>query len=274
MIYRIMSLSGGFFMLFVVCFGLSAGSPVQAGSSANGSPIRPMSEISAFADRVQQDLASRGANVAIVARMGRDPATLPDGIEFTHVSFWVYSQITDADGNTGSGYRVYNLYQTQRIGAKSALVQDSPTDFFTPAWRMTAGIIIPDKRLQKKLLKTIASPAYAKLHNPRYSVLSNPNSQSFQNCTEHTLNVLMASLYGTSDMARIKANISAHFTPQPIAIGSAKRALASFASRAMTTQDHGDTVATTTFGSIARFMKTHGLAARVYRMDAKGIQAF
>lgn len=260
--------------LLSLCAGVLLPSIVTAGSSAGSAPVRPIAEISAFADRVQAELAAQGAHVAIVARMGRDPSVLPDGIRYTHVAFWVYSRITNTDGSTGTGYRVYNLYQTGRNSARSALVQDSPTDFFTPAWSMDAGIIIPDKRLQKKLLSTIASPSYAALHNPQYSVLSNPNSTTFQNCTEHTLDVLMASLHGTSNKARIKANITAHFKAQPVALSDTKRGLAAFASRALTTRDHGDTVATATFGSIARFMQSHRLAKRVYRIDQARVVAF
>ena len=60
-----------------------------AGSSAAGNPVLPAAEVAAFSNRVQQDLAARGANVAIVARVGRDPSVLPDGINYTHVAFWV-----------------------------------------------------------------------------------------------------------------------------------------------------------------------------------------
>ncbi|RUS63249.1 DUF2145 domain-containing protein [Pseudorhodobacter sp. E13] len=240
--------------------------PAHAGSSEAGKPQLPAAEVAAFSNRVQQDLAARGVNVAIVARMGRNPSQLPKGVRYTHVSYWVLSQIKTADGRTGTGYRVYNLYQDAKNGTRSSLVQDSPADFFAGAYRLDAGIIIPDARLQKKLLKVIASPTYKALHNPRYSVLANPNTSQFQNCTEHTLDVMMAALYGTSDVARIKANVAAHFTPQPIAIGGLKRALAPAASQALTTADHGASVATATFGSIARFMQANGLAKSVYRL--------
>jgi len=248
--------------------------PANAGSSEAGNPQLPPAEIAAFSNRVQQDLAARGANVAIVARMGRDPRSLPKGVTYTHVSYWVLSQIKTADGRTGTGYRVYNLYQDGKNGTRSRLVQDSPEDFFAGAYKLDAGIIIPDARLQKKLLKVIASPTYAALHNPRYSVLANPFTSQFQNCTEHTLDVLMAALYGTRDIAQIKADEAAHFKPQMIAIGGLKRALAPAASQALTTADHGQTVATATFGSIARFMQGNKLAAKVYRLTPDGAYRF
>lgn len=245
-----------------------------AGSSEAGDPILPAAQVAAFSNRVQQDLASRGVHVAIVARIGRNPAQLPPGIRYTHVGFWVFSQITRADGSTGTGYRVYNLYQENDNAARSQLIQDSPADFFAGAHLFDAGVIIPDPRLQEKLLGVIASPAYAALHNPSYSVLANPANGQFQNCTEHTLDVLMAALYSTGDPRQIKANIAAHFTPQLVPIDGLKRALAPAASRALTTADHGAQVRTATFGSIGRFMRDHDLADAVYHITPDRVISF
>ena len=105
----------------------------SAGSSAGCVPLRPHAEVADFADRVQNELSTRGAHVAIVARTGRDPSRLPDGIRYTHVAFCVYSNITNADGRAGTGYRVQNLHQSEAHKARSTLVQDSPIDFFIPA---------------------------------------------------------------------------------------------------------------------------------------------
>ncbi|MEO0912737.1 MAG: DUF2145 domain-containing protein [Pseudomonadota bacterium] len=246
----------------------------HAGSSQASDPILPAADVAAFSNRVQQDLASRGAHVAIVARMGRDPSSLPPGIRYTHLGFWVFSEITRPDGTKARGYRVYNLYQMENGGTRSALVQDSPADFFSGATRLDAGIIIPDPRLQKKLIATIASPAYRALHNPHYSVLSNPRDTRFQNCTEHTLDILMASLYGTADRARIKANIAAHFTPQRVEVDGLKRLFAPVASQALTTADHGAEIRTATFGSIARFMQAHALTQTVYTLTPTAAHRF
>lgn len=263
-------------ILSLIFFTLIAIFPSSAisGSSSAGKSRLPKAEVAAFSNRVQQDLAARGVRVAIVSRMGRDPKTLPRGVKYTHVSFWVFSQITRADGSTGRGYHVYNLYQNAENRSRSRLVQDSPADFFAGAQRLDAGIIIPDVRLQKKLLKVITSPTYSALHNPRYSVLANPNTSQFQNCTEHTLDVLMAGVYGTSSVPQIKANIAAHFKPQTIRLSGLKRAFAPLASQALTTRDHGDKVKTATFGSIVRFMRTNKLASRVYRITPDNVYRF
>lgn len=238
----------------------------DAGSSQAGKPLLPADQVAAFSDKVQIDLAARGASVAIVARKGRHASELPDGVTYTHVAFWVYARIKRGDGTAYQGYRVYNLYQDADNPTHSTLVQDGPADFFAGAHALEAGIIIPDPRLQRKLLKVIASPTYKTLHNPAYSVLANPQTRQFQNCTEHTLDVLMAALYDTRDQAQIKSNITAYFTPQVIKIGGLKRALAPMASKALTTQDHPGQIRTATFGSILRFMKQNRLVSATYRL--------
>jgi hypothetical protein len=263
-------------LLSLIIIALVAALPsfATAGSSEAGKPLLPPAEVATFSNRVQQDLATRGVRVAIVARMGRDPKVLPSGVHYTHVSFWVFSHITRADGSTGRGYHVYNLYQDDDNKSRSRLVQDSPADFFAGAHRLDTGIIIPDARLQKKLLKVIASPTYSALHNTRYSVLANPNTSQYQNCTEHTLDVLMASVYGTNSVPQIKANIAAHFQPQTIQLGGLKRLLAQVSLQALTTEDHGAEVATATFGSIARFMQANKLASLIYRITPDKVYRF
>ena len=246
----------------------------MAGSTEGSKSILSKVEVATFANRVQQDLAARGASVAIVSRVGRKPNTLPAGVDYTHVAFWVFSQITHANGSTGRGYQVYNLYQKSSDDTRSSLVQERPADFFAGAYSLDAGVIVPDVRVQEKLLNVIASSTYSALHNPRYSVLANPNSSQFQSCTEHTLDVLMAGLYGISDIPQIKANISAYFQPQHIKIGGLKRALAPVKSQALTTSDHGATVSTATFGSIARFMDANDLASSIYRITPDQLVSF
>lgn len=238
----------------------------QAGSSRSDDPKLPIEDVSDFADRLQAELAERGAHVAIVSRVGRDPAQLPDGINYTHVAFWVYSNITMDDGRSVRGYAVHNLYQRAHDLDVSDLVQDYPADFFAGAYSLDAGVIIPDPRLQEKLLAVLNSTTYAKVHNPSYSVIANPGNNLYQNCTEHTLNVLMAALYDTHDMDRIKANIRAHFEPQTIEVSPIKRLVGPLVMDGLAMDDQIGKIQTTTFTSIARFMATHDLSDRAYRM--------
>ncbi|MEM1378645.1 MAG: DUF2145 domain-containing protein [Pseudomonadota bacterium] len=78
-----------------------------------------------------------------MARVGRDRADLPDGIDFTHVAYWIYSRIERADGTSYYGYRAYNLYQLSDDPTTSRLIQDSPTDFFAGPIHSTQALLSP-----------------------------------------------------------------------------------------------------------------------------------
>lgn len=248
----------------LVAAGLTA--QAEAGSRQSESPVLPIEQVSDFADQVQAELAAHGAHVAIVSRVGRDPAQLPDGISYTHVGIWVYSNITMEDGRSVRGYAVHNLYQRAENLDVSDLVQDYPADFFAGAFSLNAGVIIPDPRLQAKLLAVVNSPTYKKLHNPSYSVVANPENGAYQNCTEHTLDVLMAALYDTDDLARIKANIRAHFEPETIRINPIKRLVGPLVMDGVAMDDQTGAIQTSTFTTIARFMANHDLSDGAYRM--------
>ncbi len=243
----------------------------EAGSRQSENPMLPIEEVSAFADLVQAELARQGAHVAIVSRVGRDPAELPDGIAYTHVGIWVYSTITMADGREVRGYAVRNLYQRAGDLDVSDLVQDYPADFFAGAYSLDAGVVIPDARLQAKLLDVVNGPTYEKLHNPRYSVAANPDNDIYQNCTEHTLNLLMAALYDTDDITRIKANIQAHFEPATIAIGPITRLVGPLVMDGVAMDDQNGAVRTSTFTTIARFMAEHDLTDSAWRMTPTSV---
>jgi hypothetical protein len=256
------------FAALIVALSAAVPSLAWAGSTEGDKSVLPAEDVAAFADKVQYSLAAHNAHVAIVGRVGRDPDVLPEGIDYTHVAFWVYSQITQEDGSTGTGYRVYNLYQGMEDDTRSSLVQEDPARFFSGVYELDAGIIIPDPRMQERLLEVIASPTYAALHNPSYAVLANPRSTTFQNCTEHTLDVIMAGIYQTDDIPQIKANVAAYFEPQHVQIGGMKRLFAPAMSGAFTTSDHGGRIETATFQSIARFMEENALSSTVYSLNA------
>ena len=184
--------------------------------------------------------------------------------------FWVYSEFKDAEGRATRGYRVFNLYQRSKDPKRSDLVEESPAQFFQGATVPRAGVIIPDRRLQGKLLAVVAGGAFAKVRTTNYSLLSNPDNDRYQNCTEHVLNVLFAALYNTSDMAELKANISAYFQPHPIALSPLVRAFGPVFSKGVRLDDQTQGVKVATFSSIARFMQRHDLAERIYDHRLRG----
>lgn len=235
-----------------------------AGSSqATGEKYFEMDEIAEFAKKVERELAKRGARVAIVARVGRDRSKLPEGVSFTHVAFAVYSQITTGDGRNIPGYTMYNLYQRNEEPDRSDLIQDFPVDFFAGVEVLEAGIIIPTPELQKRLLAVLTSPAYQELHNPDYSVISNPFTLELQNCTEHTLDVIMAAIYQTNDEKTIKANLQEYFEPQKVNINPLKLMLASMVIPDVATSDHPGSPVTATYTTINRFLTRYNGADEV-----------
>lgn len=238
--------------------------PAFAGSSmASGEIHFKPEEIVKFAKKVEKTMAAKGARAAIIARVGRPRKDLPEGMSFTHTAIAVYSQITKADGGKIPGYAIYNLYQRDKELNVSDLIQDFPVDFFAGVQVLEAGLVIPTPEVQKRLLETISSPTYKSLHNPKYSVIANPFTLDFQNCTEHTLDVLTAAIYKTADIKVIKANEKAYFQAQTVNVNPVKLALGSMFAADVTTSDHPGSPETATFETIGRFMTKYNAASEV-----------
>lgn len=251
-------------LLFFVFFLFLPGNFVFAGSSQAGGEIHfKPEEIIKFAKKVEKTLAQKGARVAIIARVGRPRNKLPEGISFTHTAITIYSQITTADGRKIPGYAIYNLYQRAGEPDVSDLIQDFPVDFFAGVEVLEAGIIIPSPELQKRVLNVLASPTYKELHNPHYSVIANPFTLEFQNCTEHTLDVITAAIYETSDIKVIKANEKAYFEPQPVNVNPVKLLLGSMFVADVATSDHPGPPVTSTFTAIGKFLTKYNAVSEI-----------
>jgi hypothetical protein len=211
-------------------------------------------EIITFAKKVERTLASKGAHVAILARMGRPLSEMPQGMRFTHVAFVVYSQIQTADGRTLPGYAIHNLYQYDDKPNTSRLEIDYPVDFFSGVAHMEAGILIPSAELQQRLVQLIASPAYASLHEPRYSVIANPYNEGRQNCTEFVLDVINSAIYQTSNVKQLKQIAQKFFVAQPVEVNPFKLLLGSVFSAEVATSDHPVKPVTATFERISDYL--------------------
>ncbi|TMO58033.1 DUF2145 domain-containing protein [Pseudoalteromonas phenolica] len=244
-----------FFFSFVLLLSLDT----FAGSQQNSESKFSAEEVASFAKSVEKYAAKQGARAFIIARLGQPENDLPHGFQFTHTAIAVYSEITLDNGEKAKGYAIYNLYQNADNPAKSTLMTDYPVDFFWGVESLKAGIIIPSPDLQQRLIEAIASGKNQALHNPNYSLIANPFNNQFQNCTEHTLNVINAAIYETDDMTRIKANTEAYFTPQPVKVSRFKLALGNWFAKGVSTEDHGRKIQTTSFTSIGRYLQEFGL---------------
>jgi hypothetical protein len=252
-------------ILSLCLWGTAAAAPGFSSASSGGGETTNFKaeEIITFAKKVERTLASKGAHVAILARMGRPLSEMPRGMRFTHVAFVVYSQIQTADGRTLPGYAIHNLYQYDDKPNTSRLVIDYPVDFFSGVAHMEAGILIPSAELQQRLIKVIASPAYAAVHEPRYSVIANPYNEGRQNCTEFVLDVINSAIYQTSNVKQLKQVAQKFFVAQPVEINPFKLLLGSVFSAEVTTSDHPSRPMTATFERISDYLLKYDQGAEV-----------
>ncbi|MDZ4380520.1 MAG: DUF2145 domain-containing protein [Parvibaculum sp.] len=256
----------------LMLLGLAA-APANAQMSSAASAIETPERVIPFAKKVERELGQRGALVAIVSRMGRDPKQMPDGIgDYTHVGIWVYSEMTAADGRKVNGYAVYNLYQVAGDEGRSELKQDFPAEFFASVFDLKTGIVIPTPEVQAEILRVLNSKTYADLHVPAYSVVANPYDWQYQNCTNFVMSVLVAAIYGTDDRAEITQHLRAHYEPQTVKLSGITRAVGSIFVDGFATADHkGGPLKTSTFDSIARFLTTYGMAQAVLEVTEEGV---
>jgi hypothetical protein len=229
-------------------------------------------QAAAFSKRIEKDLAAQNATLAFVFRSGRTRDKLPAGMAFTHGAVWAHQEIMLGEGERIHGYGVHNLYSgdgTAWPKTESRLIQDWPLDFVRGAAERDVAILIPSPEMQVRLRAILFSDDYQKLHRGNaYALLSNPANAQFQNCTEFMLDLVAASMWRTTDYAQIKANLSAHFEPTPIAANGLQRMFGPLADPRLRTSDHNGSIRTATYESIEKFMTRHGLVQRAYVLKA------
>lgn len=243
-------------------------SPAFAGSQQIASERKfSFEDAAVFAKRVENFAAKQRARVFILARLGSAKENLPEGIDFTHVGLAVYSTIQTNQGETLRGYAIHNLYQDPKDLSLSNLVLDYPVDFFLGAVELKAGIIIPSQNMQQKILTGLEAGLSEKLHNPHYSIIANPYTKQYQNCTEHILDLLFAAVYSTDSIVQIKVNQKAYFQSHTLDVSPFKRFLAPIFSSDIQMSDQGNQIKVATFTSISTFMRNYGLADTVAIID-------
>lgn len=244
--------------------------PAFAGSAQNADIQFSVEDVDKFAKEVEQFAAKEGARAFIIGRVGRPEKDLPKGIKFTHTAVAVYSSITLDSGEIVKGYAIHNLYQKEDQLDKSELVIDYPVDFFWGVNSLKAGIIIPTPDLQQRILNVIANGKDKQIHNPNYSVIANPFNNVFQNCTEHTLNIVNSGIYQTTDIEQLKNNTKQHFKPQRVKASPFKLLLGNWFVDDVSTKDHSGKVYTTTFSTIGKYLKNNKLLSHAVVLKSDG----
>jgi hypothetical protein len=227
-------------------------------------------QVVAFAKRIEDELAARKTDLAIVFRTGRPRSKLPKGISYTHGAFWARMPVKTADGASVSGpggYAVFNLYHGDgKTEARdhSSLVQDYPLDFARGTAVDDVAVLIPSPELQAGILTAMNSPLYEKMHMPSYSLIANPLDPRHQNCNEFMLDVIGAVLWKTDDYTEVKRRLRETYTPTPIGVNFIERLLGPMTDNRIKLDDQGDQIVTATYESIATFLKAqNALAANI-----------
>lgn len=245
--------------------------PVTAEAGSDATPISPWSaeEAADFSKQIERDLAARGARVALVFRSGRAREDLPDGVRYTHGAFWVYSELETDDGRRIHGYAVHNLYHFEDDRRASYLEQDWPLNFTQGDVIGEVGILIPSPEMQRRLEFMLNTGADEVLHQPDYSLVSNPHDLRFQNCNEYLLDVMAAAAWETTDREQIKANLQAWFEPAPIRAGLLARLFGPSVDDRLRMEDQRGTIRTTTYSALARFLGDYDLLSAQYELRAE-----
>jgi hypothetical protein len=255
---------------FITAISLFYSQLTYAGSAQKTDLQLPLAQVEVFAKSVEQYAANEGARAFIIARVGRPEAELPKGIKFTHTAIAIYSQISLESGEVVKGYAIHNLYQKEGQRNKSELIIDYPIDFFWGANALKAGIIIPNADVQQRMIEVIASGKDKQIHNENYSVIANPFNNRFQNCTEHTLNIINAGVYQTTDIAVLKRSAEQHFQAQRVKINPMKLMLGNLFVDDVSTKDHRGKVKTTTFTTIGKYLQENDLLAKAVVLENNG----
>ena len=235
-------------------------------TSAAAAHLTPR-QAAAFSKQIEDDLGARGVRVAMVFRTGRPRANLPRGISYTHGAFWVYRTIRTQDGRTLDGYAVYNLYAGDGKAwaqDRSRLVQDWPVNFTIGSAVDDVGVVVPSPEMQRRILAVIDSPRYERLHNPVYSLISNPWSGKYQNCNDFMLDVIASALWNTDDEAQIRADERAHFTPTIVQANGLMRLFGPLVDKRLKTDDQSGPIRTATYESMTQFLRDNGLLETAY----------
>lgn len=246
-----------------------AAEDAQAGSEARPVTHFAIEDSADFAKQIERELASSGTRIAMVFRTGRAREDLPDGIRYTHGAFWIYSEIVSETGESHHGYSVHNLYHGEADQRRSYLAQDWPLNFTQGDVVGEVGIIIPSPEMQRRLLGLFARGEISALHQPDYSLISNPLDSRFQNCNEFMLDIVAAAAWETTDRTVLKTNLAAWFEPSPVQTSLFERVFGPSVDDRIRLDDHRGTIRTTTFAATGQFMTRFNLASDVYELEAE-----
>lgn len=224
-------------------------------STQKGEPLFERAVLEDYGEQIRTHLLSNNIELAILSRSGQPRKRLPDGILFTHSAIFVRS---------GEDYDVYNLYHGEDNRLISSLVTDKAADFLKLTRERDVGILVPTPAFQTGFAEFIKTPAYSRVHQPNYSLISNPLDIRYQNCNEFLLDAFAAFVWDTTAREDIKTRLAGFFKPTPIKAGFVRRKIAPLVDERLRMDDQSKEIKTATRLDLKEFLEHENLLADSY----------
>jgi len=228
-------------------------------STDSGDPLFPRETLEDYGQQILDELNAKDVKLAVISRSGQAREKLPEGVMFTHSAFF--------RRNPNGGYDVYNLYHGEENRLRSTLVTDTPADFLRLLQERDAGILIPEAATQDLLYDFLESPEYNAVHQPDYSLISNPFDLRWQNCNELMLYAIAGSIWETTDREALRIKLTETITPTELKVSPLRRHYGPMIDERLILDDHGDKVLTTTFGTLTQLFEITGRLEESYVLE-------
>mgnify|MGYP006280971037 CR=1 FL=1 len=250
-------LGSALFVLFAVC-GLPL--PVWAGRACAPKPVTAVTveQAMGLAQRTARALEDTGAQVVVLARAGQDLSRFR--LRWSHLG-WAYR-----DG--GRWYVVHKLNDCGRDTA--ALYRQGLGEFFLDdMFEYRSAFIVPQPEFQQRLLPMLRqNAAAAAMHESRYSLVSYPWSQRYQQSNQWVLETLARALDDeASDRVRAQQVLKARgYEPAALQIGALERLGGRLTAANVAFDDHpndkrfSNRIETVTVESVFDWMSRSGLS--------------
>ena len=228
-------------------------------STDSGDALFSQSVLEDYGQQIQDELIDKNVKLAIISRAGQTRDKLPDGVMFTHSAFF--------RRNASGGYDVYNLYHGEKNRLRSSLVTDTSADFLRLLQEQDAGVLIPTADMQTLLYDFLESSEYPSVHQPDYSLISNPLDLRWQNCNELMLYAVAAAIWKTTDRTLLRDKLAATITPTELKVSPLRRHFGPMIDERLILDDHGEKVLTTTFGTLTQLFDATGRLDKSYILE-------
>lgn len=216
-------------------------------STDSGDALFDRETLEHYGQLLHRELRLKDVKLAIVSRSGQARENLPEGVMFTHSAFFRL--------NKGGEYNVYNLYHGETDRTRSSLIIDKPADFLRLLKERDAGILIPNAETQTLLHEFLESSEYNAMHQPDYSLISNPFDLRWQNCNEFMLYAFAAALWNTTDREKLRRILESKVAPTELKVSGLRRYYGPKVDERLILEDHGKKIFTTTFRTLTQLLQ-------------------